>query len=284
MDLLTDSMTGCRDEVLGTRLESATDDDRSVTVLLSDLHVPRTGGAALDDLRTVLARARVAAEDTRVVIAGDLFEVYTHKAQLRMGAWAQLVEELARTSAAGVSITVLVGNRDFLLGPRFVARTGVRLCHGGLRLRLGERRVLCLHGDELCLRDEGYQRAKAWLRTGWIRALGGVLPAKVGIKIGERIRANSHGTFDPARAARYDATAAALDAVFSFPDLDTLVFGHVHRESRGPWPAVGPPRGEVVVLPAFDEAGVHLRADGSGLTFVDRDGCPLPDPSPRQFT
>ena len=72
--------------------------------------------------------------------------------------------------------------------------------------------------------------------------------------------------------------------MFELPDLDTLVFGHVHRESRGPWPASGAARGEVLVLPAFDEAGVHLVGDAAGLRFVDRDGCPLPDPTPRQFT
>ena len=46
---------------------------------------------------------------------------------------------LRETAEAGVSLTVLPGNRDFLLDPGFAARTGCRLVSGGLRLSLNGR-------------------------------------------------------------------------------------------------------------------------------------------------
>src|SRR5690606_30597631 len=47
-----------------------------------------------------------------------------------------------------------------------------------------------------------------------------------------------------------------------------LVFGHVHRAARG-----RTPDGEYLVLPAFDEAGHHVRVDAAGTArFVDVDG------------
>ena len=60
---------------------------------------------------------------------------------------------LAALSAAGVVVYFMHGNRDFLCGTDFAARTGVRLLGDYAVLDLDGQRTVVTHGDLLCTRD-----------------------------------------------------------------------------------------------------------------------------------
>jgi UDP-2,3-diacylglucosamine hydrolase len=266
---------------LGTRILGAVDDDRPRAFLLSDLHLTRDGGPALDALRRVLAAARQRAAETRVVLLGDLFDVYVTAAQLRMPRWDEVVGALRHSVDAGVAVSVLHGNRDFLLGARFARASGCRVVAGGLRIRLGGREVVCLHGDELCLRDLGYQRAKRLLRSAPVRGLARLLPARLVLGAGRRARARSAVQVRALDASRTDVAAAGVDRAFAATGASALVCGHVHRAAHHPaWPGGG----ELWILPAFDEGGVHLRHEAGRFATVDADGRAVPDFPPRPLS
>lgn len=263
---------------LGTPIETARDDDRPRTVLLSDLHITRAGGLPLEALATVLAGARERADETRVVVLGDLFDVYVSNAQLRMPRWDEVGRELRATTAAGVPVTVLHGNRDFLLGRGFTRATGCRVVPGGLLLRLGGKRVLCLHGDELCTRDLAYQRAKRVLRSLPVRTFARLLPARAVLGAGGRVREASSAAQAKGDPGRFDAAAEAVGRALAESGAEVLVFGHVHRAAHHPsWDGAG----EVWILPAFDEAGLHLVHESGGFTVRSPGGEPAADFPPR---
>jgi len=264
--------------VLGTPLETARDDDLPRTVLLSDLHIDIDGGSPLDQLRAVLSAARARADETRVLILGDLFEYWTGPRQLRVEAHGEVAEVLRETTAAGTPVTVLHGNRDFMMDRAFERRTGVRVVAGGLFFRLGERRCLALHGDELCLNDLPYQRSKKVLRHGVTRAILRNLPLRTAMWLGEKVRQKSVQSTTGAEQVRFDPVADAMHAVFEL-DVELLVFGHIHRPARGRFED----RGEYVILPAFDETGVHLVFEDGQLTYRSAAGNPMPDYPAREF-
>ena len=58
------------------------------------------------------------------------------------------------------------------------------------------------------------------------------------------------------------------------------MFGHIHRRRRGQVEGCG----EYWILPAFDEAGVHLRQGPGALRFCDRRGETLPEAPAETFT
>ena len=249
------------DRLLGTRLYAAADDDRSQSFLVSDLHLPADGGAPLQALQRLLAAASASGAQARLLVLGDLFDSYVGPAQLRVGVWREVAAALAQTAAAGVSLTLLHGNRDFLLAGEFTAAARCRVVAGGLRCQLAGRRALLLHGDELCQRDLPYQRAKRWLRHPLTRFVARRLPLQVALRAAERARRQSRQVIRSGDQSRFDPTAVAMTAAFA-TGAELLVFGHIHRPARGRFGA-----GEYCILPAFDASGVFLRASGAALSF-----------------
>lgn len=271
-------MSGAPDRVAGTPVEPALDDARGRTLLLSDLHVPVDGGPVLETLCAVLDDARRDASDTRVLVLGDLFEFFVSDGQMRIGAWAELVAALRDATDAGVAVTVLHGNRDFMLGAGFARRTGCRVVPGGLRFRLGRHSCLALHGDELCLRDVPYQRSKVVLRHPITRAVLRALPTWAATWVGRRARRQSRRASEP-DPSRFAPVASAVRQAFE-GGVDRLVFGHVHRAGHG---ALGAEPLAYWVLPAFDAEGVLLEAAGDELWYRDAAGRRLPDYPPWRF-
>lgn len=266
------------ERICGTRVEAAADDDRTRALILSDLHVQSSGDAPHAQLRRVLADAAGDASATRVLILGDLFDAYATPRQLAVGVWRDVAADLAGAARAGVSITILHGNRDFMLERRFAETSGARIVAGGLRLRLGRRRVLALHGDELLWNDVPYQRAKRWLRHPLTRGLLRAMPRWLALQLAERARRASRTSTTGAEPSRFAPVAPAVAAVFA-TGVDLLLFGHIHRPARG---AFGD-GAEYCILPAFDERGILLEARGDDLWYRDAEGTRQPDPAPREF-
>lgn len=261
-------------DVLGTAVQQLAPDDRPA-VLISDLHVPVDGGEVLQRLGTALAHAQ--RTGARLFVLGDLFDSYVCRRQVRVGIWRDVAARFAAAHAAGVDVQMLVGNRDFLLGPEFAAAARLTLWPGGLRATLGGADTLLLHGDELCQNDVPYQRAKRWLRHPATVFCLRNLPVRIALWVADRARARSRAVVASGDQTRFLPTRPAVEAAFA-TGVGQLVFGHIHRHAAG-----GVGGGRYRVLPAFDATGVGLVADGQGLRAV-RFGAaaagpePMPDP------
>jgi UDP-2,3-diacylglucosamine hydrolase len=244
--------------VVGTVLEAFGGDGPAI--LISDLHVPQDGGAVVSQLDAALSAA--AALRARLFVLGDLFDSYVSARQVGVGVWREVAAMFAGAVAVGTEVTLLAGNRDFLLGPEFAAASGARLVAGGLRGPLAGADTVLLHGDELCQHDLPYQRAKRWLRHPLTRALARRLPLGLALRVAERARARSRRVIQSGDQARFLPTAAALAATFT-TGAARLVFGHIHRFAHGRQGA-----GEYWVLPAFDAAAIGLVTRGGTLVPV----------------
>ncbi len=248
--------------IAGTLIHAACDDDRRETFLVSDLHVPQQGGTVLARLQVLLAEVARRGAHARLVVLGDLFEALVNERQLRAGRWPELLRSLRAVADAGVSVTVLHGNRDFMLGRHFARATAARVLAGGLDLHLDGQRAVLLHGDELCTNDLPYQRSKRWMRSWMARTLCRLLPRRGAdwvASVARRKSGESTRQGDPARFAPVvDAVGEAFAAGYRH-----LVFGHVHTPGRG---TVG--EGEYLVLPAFDEDPVYVtHVRGEAMRF-----------------
>ena len=173
-----------------------------------------------------------------------------------------MAERFSRAVAAGVEVTLLHGNRDFLLGPEFAAASGARVVAGGLRVDLGGVDTVLLHGDELCQNDLPYQRAKRWLRHPWTRAVARRLPLRLALAAAAPAPAPSRKVVGSGDPTRFLPTAAAVEAAFA-TGARQLVFGHIHRFAHGRHGG-----GVYWVLPAFDATATGLFVNEAGLSPV----------------
>ena len=255
-------MTGHR--VVGTLVESAQDDDRLRTILISDLHIPEGGGPAHVMFCELLSAVEDPAQ-TRLIVLGDLFDFYTGPRQNEVGVWREVAQALAAAVERGLSVTLLHGNRDFMLDAAFAELGRCRVVAGGLQIALDDQPCLLLHGDELCQRDLPYQRAKRLLRHPMTRAILRCLPLSLSMRLAQRARDRSATVIASGDQTRFDPTAGAMREVFD-GGAASVVFGHIHRPARGRFEASADSQasGDYAILPAFDETGVYLwHADGA---------------------
>jgi UDP-2,3-diacylglucosamine hydrolase len=199
---------------------------------LSDLHLagstPRTAAAWRAHLLHTEADA--------VVILGDLFEVWVGDDARTLPFEAWCVRTMAE-AATRLSLMVMVGNRDFLMGPALLADCGAVSLSDPTVIEAFGVRTLVAHGDAWCLSDVDYQQFRRVVRgEAWQRQfLGQPLASRQDIAAGIRRESASRRRYDGMADADLDpeAVAAALQASAAA----VLVHGHTHRPGSGP---IGP--------------------------------------------
>lgn len=200
---------------------------QAVAHVFGDLHLDPAGGTEVEAfcawLRTV--------DSPRLVILGDLFEAWFGPRTASLPGARQVLASLLAVTARGIAVEVIPGNRDFLLGPGFEARTGATLHVGGRTLDTSSRSALILHGDELCTRDRGYLRLRRVLRSPLVTRLAALLPRWAGAAVAARLRrASVHAVATkPAEEKAMQADAAVAAAGRAGAGL--LIVGHAHEFS-----------------------------------------------------
>jgi UDP-2,3-diacylglucosamine hydrolase len=237
--------------------------------ILSDLHLhPRDAAGAKAFARWLES----VPAGGPVLILGDLFEYWCSEKQGRDPEWRPLLELLRRHVERGLRVWVLHGNRDFLLGRGFERATGARVVPGGLLVdRPDDAKLLCLHGDELCLNDGAYQKAKRRLRSWPMRVLSRLLPYRTSKRIAGGLRERSGEAVSSKEPLSMRPSRRAFAELLALPARE-LIFGHVHRVGQGLWPE-DPQGRHYLVLPAFEPEGAgHARQSGSGSIRYYEDG------------
>lgn len=101
-------------------------------------------------------------------ILGDLFEVWIGDDDDSPFV-ASCIDTLAQ-AARQRPIYFLCGNRDFLVGPSLMQRTGMQALHDPCVLDAGACRFLLSHGDALCVDDTAYLAFRQQVRSeSWQR-------------------------------------------------------------------------------------------------------------------
>ncbi len=197
------------------------------TLFVSDLHLsaerPAIIALFLGFLRAQAARAEA------LYILGDLFEYWIGDEAVEQEEFRPVVQGLRALTASGVPVSVLHGNRDFLLGEGFERTSGCRLLTEPARLGLYREPVLLMHGDLLCTDDLDYQKFRTTVRDPqWIQAfLARSLSEREAIVRGLRDMSRSAMSTKPAEIM--DVNRAAVDDSLRRHGLRHLIHGHTHR-------------------------------------------------------
>lgn len=225
------------------------------TLIIADLHLARAESRTLALLDAFLDRAGQA---RAVYILGDLFDYWIGDDQPLD---PEIAARLARFADLNAPVYFLPGNRDFLVGDELLERLGAKALPEQTCIELRGRRLLLLHGDELCIDDAAYQAMRAQLRDpAFIRDfLGRPLPER--IAIAEDLRSKSITESSSKADDIMDVNAAAVVEMLERSHTGCLIHGHTHR------PAIHRlPDGRArVVTGDWGEAGWLVALDDEGL-------------------
>jgi UDP-2,3-diacylglucosamine hydrolase len=171
-------------------------------------------------------RARQASE---LFILGDLFEAWIGDDDIGDLYHAEVVKALRTASDSGLRISLLHGNRDFLLGQGFAAASGVRLIEDPYILSTAEWQFVLSHGDALCLDDEPYMKFRAQVRDPqWQSALL-AKPLAERRQIAAHMRQVSESSQREAADPYSDLEAAGIDDFLRQHGYATFIHGHTHQ-------------------------------------------------------
>lgn len=230
------------------------------TLFISDLHLEPTRPAITTLFLDFLERRARRAE--ALYILGDLFE-----------AWIGDDDDadIGRTVAAalrtltdqGVPTFFLHGNRDFLLGERFAAASGIQLLPESMVIELGGERVLLLHGDTLCTDDVEYQAFRTQVRDPAWQARTLALPLAQRRALAGQLRETSRQATRQKAADITDANPTAVDQALRAHGVRRLIHGHTHRPAIHDWTLDGQAARRAVLGDWYDQGSV-LVCDAAG--------------------
>lgn len=176
-------------------------------------------------------------------VLGDLFEVWvgddvldTQDGDPEHRFIRQCCVQL-RTCSQQRPVYVMHGNRDFLLGSRFAANTGVTLLPDPTVLQWQAHNTLLTHGDAWCLDDHDYMRFRAEVRSpAWQQAfLSQPLAEREALARG--LRTDSEARKEMGRQGAMPIQWADVDTPLATRWLQAthsqrLVHGHTHRPAE----------------------------------------------------
>jgi UDP-2,3-diacylglucosamine hydrolase len=230
----------------------------------SDLHLDAASPQAVETFLRLLAGDARAAE--ALYLLGDLFESWIGDDDpdpVR----TRVCDALRALADHGVPVFVLHGNRDFLLGAGFEARSGCRLLPDPVITELHGRRVLLTHGDLLCTGDAAYQELRSTVRGPFFRQRVAALSLAQRELLAAAARADSRVHTSTVHADIMDVDPDAVAALVRATGVDCIIHGHTHRPAVHETRVDGRPL-QRIVLDAWYERGGVLRWDADGIEAV----------------
>ena len=137
-----------------------------------------------------------------------------------------VVTALSSLSQSGTAITLMHGNRDFLLGDAFANEIGATLVRDDI---LALNKVVLMHGDTLCTDDVEYQQFRAQVRDADWQTDFLAKPVSEREAIATALRSGSKNASRQKSIAIMDVNDDAVDQVFSQFGCQQLIHGHTHR-------------------------------------------------------
>ncbi len=235
-----------------------------INLFVSDIH--------LEESRPDIAEIffRFLSQDVKhadaLYILGDFFEAWIGDDDVT-DFNTQIMDMLLSVTKTGFPIYLMHGNRDFLLGKKFLKKTGCRLLPDEYVVDLAGTPTLLMHGDTLCTADIAYLKFRKTSRNWFMQQLFLWKPLKKRQAIAANMREKSKLYTSTASAAIMDVTQAEVERVMQKHHAQHLIHGHTHRPAVHHFELNQLPATRTVLAP-WHECGSVLVCDDAGKQEV----------------
>tara|TARA_Y100000746_G_scaffold218941_1_gene215940 strand:+ start:1409 stop:2137 length:729 start_codon:yes stop_codon:yes gene_type:complete len=195
------------------------------TYFISDLHLEKIESSIVSIFSEFLERLD---QDDQLYILGDLFESWIGDDNV-----SELSEfvgnQLNSLSERGVNISIMHGNRDFLIGNDFCNAASIKLINDPCIVEMNGEKVMLTHGDQLCTDDIEYQTFRSIVRNPiWQKDFLNFPISKREKIAGETKNASKDSKIKKTMEIM-DVNDDAVLKAFDDNDIGIMIHGHTHR-------------------------------------------------------
>ena len=231
-------------------------------MLISDLHLAEDQQEIVDLFFHFLHKiARPQAES--LYILGDFFETWIGDDDLTL-LHVSVIQALRQATDHGLTIYVMHGNRDFLLGKKFFHATGCIYLPDVWVCPFYGVPTLLMHGDTLCTRDVAYLKFRRRSRNWLLQKLFLLKPLEKRRALATQYRQASKMHVSTLAADSMDVTQEEVECVMRRYEVQHLIHGHTHRQAVHSFALGDGVMAQRTVLGDWGSMGNALVCDASG--------------------
>lgn len=231
------------------------------TVFISDLHLEEKRPDITEIFLKFLHSPEVK-QARALYILGDLFESWVGD-DLVSPFHQNIVSALRQITLQGLPIYITHGNRDFLIGKRFLRLTGCSLLPDEHVINLNGVPTLLMHGDTLCTEDKAYLQFRKKTRNWFVQKFFLMKSLKKRLAIAEKMRSASQAYMSTVPESILDVTQTEVERVMQKHGVPQLIHGHTHRPFVHQFEVSGNKMTRIVLSP-WHEKGHALVSESSG--------------------
>ena len=226
------------------------------SLFISDLHLSEDTPHIEQGLVTFLEQE---GDIDRLFLLGDIFEAWIgddDDSPLVL----RFAEAMKRVADGGTQIYFTRGNRDFLIGQRYLNQFGAKLLGDSVCIEVAGESTLLMHGDLLCSDDVDYLafRTIAHNPEWQVEMLSKSLEERRALA--KQLRTMSKEAASNKAEDIMDVNDDTVRSVMAEHDVKRLIHGHTHRPYRHPMQSA-----ERIVLGDWNRTGWCLRERGRSL-------------------
>lgn len=194
--------------------------------------------------------------DAKLFLNGDVFEFYYEQDGVLPDNILPLVDCLKNFVDKGLDITVLRGNRDFLMGRELARRTGCKVKIKD-QLILEKDKIIITHGDQY-VSNRSYRFWRVILRSSVLHLASKIVPTKFLHNLSVGIRNKSLKNREEETVYKKQVPKNV-----NVPEGYLMVMGHYHYLEEKIENGSG-----YVICPAFDESFQVLKFESGKYEFI----------------
>ena len=165
-------------------------------------------------------------KNTQLYILGDWFNAWIGDDY--SAPWLdEIINALKQFNQAGNQVYFQVGNRDFVLGQRFLNQFNGILLPDVDTLKIGHIQIRLEHGDLLCTDDVSYQKFRKIIRNPLLLGFLKSMPLSFRQKLANGFRKKSHASQKNKTYEIMDVNQHAVEKALK--NVDVLIHGHTHK-------------------------------------------------------
>ena len=193
--------------------------------IISDIHLSESNESITKSFISYITN--IAPMHDELYILGDLFDSWI--GDDNNSEYNKNIIGILNKLGKKTKVYFIAGNRDFLIGNEFCAKTGIKLLPSIALVNANNKKFLLTHGDLLLTKDKSYQLMRKVFQNKVIKSIFLRLPLSMRKKMASKARSSSKKLTKTKDFKRFEVDRKYLYKLQNMYKPDFIVYGHIHK-------------------------------------------------------